>query len=130
MGHRFEWEFAKSTNILEVEAEKSHMKVTGNDLRFIEPLQGVVAYNCKSAAYKSNVQRYCAPQIVELDDGTMDHAPIMCADGNGGARLLCGRTQKRNLGTDVTLDDMSTNMELYYTHWDGEAFSGTVAPYK
>ena len=34
---------------------------------------------------------------------------------------------KKEFGTDVTLDEMSTNMELYYTHWDGEVFSGTVA---
>ena len=61
-----------------------------------------------------------------FDDGTMDYAPIMCADGNGGAHIVW-QNAKKEFGTDVTLDEMSTNMELYYTHWDGEAFSGTVA---
>ena len=61
-----------------------------------------------------------------FDDGTMDHAPIMCADGNGGVHIVW-QNAKTEFGTDVTLDEMSTNMELYYTHWDGEAFSGTVA---
>lgn len=56
----------------------------------------------------------------------MDHAPIMCADGNGGVHIVW-QNAKTEFGTDVTLDEMSTNMELYYTHWDGEAFSGTVA---
>lgn len=31
-----------------------------------------------------------------FDDGTMDYAPIMCADGNG-VHILCGRMQKKNL---------------------------------
>ena len=61
-----------------------------------------------------------------FDDGTMDYAPIMCADGNGGAHIVW-QNAKKEFGTDVTLDEMSTTMELYYTHWDGEAFSGTVA---
>ena len=61
-----------------------------------------------------------------FDDGTMDYAPIMCADGNGGAHIVW-QNAKKEFGTDVTLDEMSTNMELYYTHWDGEVFSGTVA---
>ena len=166
--HRFEWDFINRQIFPKVETtEESLMKVTRDDLRFIEPLQGVVAYSANPAAYKSNVQRYCAPQIVELnsgkilmiyiddvssrsdenrtalmysiydgaswsaaqpifDDGTMDHAPIMCADGNGGVHIVW-QNAKTEFGTDVTLDEMSTNMELYYTHWDGEAFSGTVA---
>lgn len=147
--------------------EESLMKVSREDLMFIEPLQDVVTYSANPAAYKSNVQRYCAPQIVELnngkilmtyiddvssrsdenrtvlmysiydgeswsaaqpifDDGTMDYAPIICADGNGGAHIVW-QNAKTAFDTDVTLDEMSTNMELYYTHWDGEAFSGTVA---
>src|SRR5699024_10725809 len=35
------------------------------------------------------------------------------------------QNSKTVFDADVTLDEMSTNMELYYTHWDGTAFSGT-----
>ena len=51
-----------------------------------------------------------------FDDGTMDYAPIICADGNGGAHIVW-QNAKTAFGTDVTLDEMSTNMELYYTHY-------------
>ena len=68
--HRFEWDFINRQIFPKVETtEESLMKVTRDDLRFIEPLQGVVAYSANPATYKSNVQRYCAPQIVELNSG-------------------------------------------------------------
>jgi len=162
----YEWEFAK----LQIYPQNrlSHaplMEITRDDLEFIEPLQDAITYNINSGTYKPNVQTYCSPRIVELnngkmfmayiddlstrsdenrtvlmysifngsswsaaqpvfDDGTMDYAPIICPDGNGGVHIVW-QNSKTVFDADVTLDEMSTNMELYYTHWDGTAFSGT-----
>lgn len=164
----YEWRFAELQIYPQAKmSEASLMAITRDDLKFIEPLQDVVTYNINPTTYKPNVQRYCSPRIVELDngkmlmtyiddlssrsdenrtvlmysiyngtswsvaqpvfdDGTMDYAPIMYPDGNGGAHIVW-QNSKTVFGTDVTLDEMSTNMELYYTHWDGNTFSGTVA---
>lgn len=164
----YEWKFAELQIYPQTRmSQASLMAITRDDLKFIEPLQDAVTYNINPTTYKPNVQRYCSPRIVELDngkmlmtyiddlssrsdenrtvlmysiyngtswsvaqpafdDGTMDYAPIMCSDGNGGVHIVW-QNSKTVFDTDVTLDEMSTNMELYYTHWDGNAFSGTVA---
>ncbi len=164
----YEWKFAELQIYPQTRmSQVSLMAMTRDDLKFIEPLQDAVTYNINPVTYKPNVQRYCSPRIVGLDngkmlmtyiddlssrsdenrtvlmysiyngtswsvaqpvldDGTMDYAPIMYPDGNGGVHIVW-QNSKTVFGTDVTLDEMSTNMELYYTHWDGNTFSGTVA---
>lgn len=164
----YEWSFAELQIYPQTRASQAAlMAITRDDFKFIEPLEDIVTYSVNPETYKSNVQRYCSPRIVELDngkmlmtyiddlssrsdenrtvlmysiyngttwsiaqpvfdDGTMDYAPIMCSDGNGGVHILW-QNSKTIFDTDVTLDEMSANMELYYTHWNGNAFSGTVA---
>lgn len=65
------------------------------------------------------------PQPI-FDDGTADFEPVICADGNGGAHIVW-QNANSVFGTDITLDQMSANTELYYTHWNGSAFVDTTA---
>lgn len=60
-----------------------------------------------------------------LNDGTIDYEPVVCSDGNGGAHILW-LNAKKVFSSNVTMDEMSTNMELYYTHWNGRTFEGTT----
>lgn len=61
-----------------------------------------------------------------LDDGTVDCEPVICPDGNGGAHILW-QNAKKIFAPNVTMDEMAANMELYYTHWNGNTFERTVA---
>lgn len=61
-----------------------------------------------------------------LNDGTMDYGPVICPDGTGGAHILW-QNSKKMFNSDVTMDEMATNIELYYTHWNGNIFENTVA---
>ena len=65
------------------------------------------------------------PQPV-LDDGTVDFEPVIAPDGNGGAHILW-QNGTTTFGSDVTLDEMTAGIDLYYTHWNGNAFDNTTA---
>ncbi len=61
-----------------------------------------------------------------LNDGTADFEPYLFADGNGGAHILWQNCNSI-LASNVTLDEMSVAMDLYYTYWNGTAFVNTTA---
>ncbi len=61
-----------------------------------------------------------------LDDLTADFEPYVYADGNGGAHIVW-QNCKTVLDTDVSLDEMSAAMDLYYTYWNGTSFVNTTA---
>lgn len=50
------------------------------------------------------------------DDGTCDFAPQICPDGNGGAYIVW-QNAVSDFDSDVTLDEMASNMDLCYAHW-------------
>lgn len=68
---------------------------------------------------------WSTPQKV-LDDGTGDFSPEIYSDGNGGAHIIW-QNAKRVFANGTSINDMSTNMELYYTYWNGTTFVNTVA---
>lgn len=72
-----------------------------------------------------NGTAWSAPQPV-LDDSTADFEPVIFADGNGGAHIVW-QNASSVFTSDVDLDTMSTEMELYYTHWNGSSFDNTTA---
>lgn len=61
-----------------------------------------------------------------LDDGTGDFSPEIYSDGNGGAHIIW-QNAKKVFTTSTSMDEMATNMELYYTYWNGTNFVNTVA---
>lgn len=63
------------------------------------------------------------PQPI-LDDSTGDFKPLLYPDGNGGAHIAWLNASKL-FDTDVTLEIMSSNMEIIYTHWNGNSFDNT-----
>lgn len=60
------------------------------------------------------------------NDGTTDFAPEVCSDGNGGVHIVW-QNAKTLFDNDVTLDEMTPNMELYYAHWNGSAFDNIAS---
>ena len=56
-----------------------------------------------------------------LDDGTADFEPIIISDNNGGVHILW-KNSKVLFNDNITLEDMSENMELHYIHWNGSNF--------
>lgn len=61
-----------------------------------------------------------------LDDSTADFEPYIFADGNGGAHIIWQNCNSI-LESNVTLDEMSAAMDLYYTYWNGTSFVNTTA---
>lgn len=59
------------------------------------------------------------------DDGTADFAPEVCYDGNGGAHIVWQNANKV-FDVDITLEEMASNMELSYIHWNGSSFDEVV----
>lgn len=67
---------------------------------------------------------WSTPQAI-LDDGTVDFEPSICADGNGGVHILW-QNAKSTFTEDVTIDEMATDIELSYIHWNGNGFESHV----
>lgn len=59
------------------------------------------------------------------DDGTVDYAPEVYSDGNGGAHIIW-QNAKSVFGSDVTLDEMLSGMEIQYIHWNGNSFDNAT----
>ena len=72
-----------------------------------------------------NGSNWSIPKPV-LDDYTADFEPAIYADGNGGAHILWQNCSSV-FSSNVTIDEMSKQTELYYTHWNGLSFDGTTA---
>ena len=60
------------------------------------------------------------------DDGTVDFAPEIYPDGNGGAHIVW-QNAKTVFDSDVTLDEMTPNMELYYAYWNGSSMDNITS---
>ena len=71
-----------------------------------------------------NGSEWSSPQAI-LDDGTVDFEPSICADGSGGVHILW-QNAKSLFTEDVTLDEMATDIELSYIHWNGNDFETPV----
>lgn len=71
-----------------------------------------------------NGTNWSAPQAI-LDDGTVDFEPSICADGNGGVHILW-QNAKSLFTKDVTIDEMATDIELSYIHWNGNGFEAPI----
>lgn len=66
---------------------------------------------------------WSTPQPV-LDDGTGDFQPLLYPDGNGGAHISWLNASIL-FDSDVTLESMSSNTDIVYTHWNGNSFDNT-----
>lgn len=64
------------------------------------------------------------PQKV-LDDYTADFEPSICYDGNGGVHILW-QNATTIFDEEVTLDEMATQIDLSYVHWNGTSFETPV----
>lgn len=60
------------------------------------------------------------------DDKTADFQPSVYPDGNGGAHIIWQNATKLFDNT-VTLEEMSTNIDLQYTHFNGTSFDNSAA---
>lgn len=58
-----------------------------------------------------------SPPEPVLDDDTCDFAPQIYPDGNGGAHILW-QNAVSDFDSNVTLDEMASEMDLYYAHWN------------
>ncbi len=68
---------------------------------------------------------WSAPQPV-ADNDTADFQPSIYPDGHGGAHIIWQNATKLFDNT-VTLEEMSTNIDLNYTHFNGTSFDNSVA---
>lgn len=68
---------------------------------------------------------WSVPKAVS-DDKTADFEPSIYPDGNGGAHILWQNATKLFDNT-VTLEEMSSNIDLQYTHFNGTSFENTTA---
>lgn len=68
---------------------------------------------------------WSAPQPV-ADNGTADFQPSIYPDGHGGAHIIWQNATKLFDNT-VTLEEMSTNIDLQYTHFNGTSFDNSIA---
>lgn len=69
--------------------------------------------------------QWTTPQPV-LDDDTADFEPSICPDGKGGAHIIWQNANKLFDDT-VTLEEMSCNIDLMYTYFDGSSFENTYS---
>lgn len=67
---------------------------------------------------------WSVPKAV-ADDKTADFQPSVYPDGNGGAHILWQNATKLFDNT-VTLEEMSTNIDLQYTHFNGTSFDNSA----
>lgn len=68
--------------------------------------------------YENN--QWSVPQPV-FDNGTADFEPSICPDGNGGAHIIW-QDATRLFDNTVTLEEMSSNIDLHYIHFNGTSF--------
>lgn len=140
-----------------------------DNLSFIEPLSqvSVLSDTANPNIFKSGVQVYASPKIIDLgngqlfmtyiddsqtrsaenrttlmysiyngttwstpqpvlDDGTADFEAQIQPDGTGGVHILW-QNANTTFDEDVTLEQMSQEMELYYSHWNGTTMENTTA---
>ncbi len=68
---------------------------------------------------------WSAPQVVS-DDGTADFEPVLYSDGVGGVHIIW-QNANSVFDSSVTLDQMSEQTDLYYSHWNGTTFDNPTA---
>lgn len=164
---RYDWEFFNVE--LYPQSEQSLSIESLNDMTFIEPLSqaSVLSDTANPDIFKSGVQVYASPKIIDLgngqlfmtyiddaqnrsaenrttlmysiyngttwstsqpvlDDGTADFEAQIQPDGIGGVHILW-QNANTTFGEGVTLEQMSQEMELYYSHWDGTTMENITA---
>lgn len=166
---RWDWTFArKRLYPTEEKGEKLSIDVYDN-LSFIEPLSqaSIISDTNNPDIFKSGVQVYAAPKIIDfgngqlfmtyiddaqnrsaenrttlmysiyngttwstpqpvLDDETADFEAQIQPDGTGGVHILW-QNANTTFSEGVTLEQMSQEMELYYSHWNGTTMENTTA---
>lgn len=95
-------------------------------MTYIDDLPDRSAENRTTLMYSIYDGENWSTPVPVLNDGTVDYEPVMCSDGNGGVHILW-QNSKKIFNSDVTMEEMSKNMELYYTHWNGNTFENTIA---
>ncbi|MCL2047912.1 MAG: hypothetical protein FWG87_04205 [Defluviitaleaceae bacterium] len=60
-----------------------------------------------------------------LDDGTIDFEPRIFPDGNGGVHIVW-QNGTTIFNSDTTLNEMASEIELHYIHWNGSSFSNSA----
>lgn len=164
---RDDWEFSNVK--LYPQSEETLSIESLNEMTFIEPLSpaNVLSDTDNLNVFKSSVQIYASPKIVDLgngqlfmtyiddsqtrsaenrttlmysiyngtawstpqpvlDDGTSDFEAILQPDRTGGVHILW-QNANTTFSESVTLEQMSQEMELYYSHWNGTAMENTTA---
>lgn len=164
---RDDWEFSNVK--LYPQSEETLSIESLNDMTFIEPLSqaSVLSDTTNPDVFKSGVQVYASPQIIDLgngqlfmtyiddaqnrsaenrttlmysiyngttwstpqpvlDDGTADFEAQIQPDGAGGVHIIWQNTNT-TFSEGVTLEQMSQEMELYYSHWNGTTMENTIA---
>lgn len=167
-GDKFEWEFHEWQLYPKKTAQATALSISQDDLEFIEPLPQTAVYAISNEpnVFKSNMQIYCLPQIINLgngkmmmtyiddaqnrsaenrtilmysifdndewsapqpvtDNGTADFQPSIYPDGNGGAHIIWQDATKL-FDNSVTLEEMSCNIDLQYTHFNGTSFDNSI----
>lgn len=163
-GNKYEWAFHEKVLYPETDEANYTCLSSIDDLKFIEPISksNNRVYQNTPDLYKSDMQIYCKPQIINLgnntlmmlyiddsqtrskenrtilmynifnngswgtpkpvnDDGTADFEPIVCSDNNGGAYIIWQNANKV-FDSNVTIDEMSKNIDLNFVHWNGSDF--------
>lgn len=95
-------------------------------MTYIDDAQNRSAENRTTLMYSIyNGTTWSAPQPV-LDDETADFEAQIQPDGTGGVHILW-QNANTTFSESITLEDMSQEMELYYSHWNGTTMENTTA---
>lgn len=95
-------------------------------MTYIDDAQNRSAENRTTLMYSIyNGTTWSTPQPV-LDDGTADFEAQIQSDGAGGVHIIW-QNANTSFGEGVTLEQMSQEMELYYSHWNGTTMENATA---
>lgn len=73
--------------------------------------------------FKNNT--WSEPQPI-FNDGTADFEPMICSDNNGGVHIVWQNAISL-FKDDVTLEEMTSQIDLSYIHWNGNSFDNLMS---
>ncbi len=90
-------------------------------MTYIEAASDRTSANCPILMYSvfSN-DAWSEPKPIS-NDSTADFEPILCSDNNGGVHILW-QNATTEFENDVTIEEMASQIDLFYIHWNGNAF--------
>ena len=95
-------------------------------LLYIDDVTSRSAENRSALVYSVfDGSQWSSPLLVH-DDATPDFTPEVYADNNGEVHIVW-QNAKTVFDSDITLDEMAPEMEVYYASWNGNSFENVTS---